>query len=62
VRVGWAGAREEEQEVLELTGVRLLDTGELETLRATVLAQEQRGYELSQIYRLTPPMERLTAP
>ena len=44
VRVGWAGAREEEQEALELVKIETLAPDALVKLRATVLAQDARGY------------------
>ena len=45
VRVGWAGAREEEQEVLELVEFERLDPAAMAKIRAAVLAQDERAYE-----------------
>lgn len=58
VRVGWAGAREEEQEVLELVSFVKLSAAEMDTIRASALAQESRGYNLNDVYALTPRLER----
>jgi hypothetical protein len=61
VRVGWAGAREEEQEVLQLTEVVEIGPDELAKIRADVLAIEKRAYEFSKdVYALTPPAEQAT--
>jgi len=58
VRVGWAGAREDEREVLELTEFRHLSPEELASVREEVLAQDARGYETSpDVYARTPPAE-----
>jgi hypothetical protein len=58
VRVGWAGALEEEQEVLELVEIEQLDADALAGFRAEVLAQEQRAYRNSKdVYGKTPPAE-----
>lgn len=59
VRVGWGGAREEEREVLELVEFNRLTPAEMDAIRDSALAQEQRGYELSDIYAQTPRLERL---
>lgn len=59
VRVGWAGALEAEQEVLELVEVSHLDAAGLAKIRAEVLAMEQRAYKSSkEVYAKTTPMER----
>lgn len=47
VRVGWAGAREEEQEVLELVSNAVLIGDELAEVRSEALEQDARGAELS---------------
>jgi hypothetical protein len=47
VRVGWAGTLEEEREVLVLTKLEHLSPEALAKVRATVLAQDARGYEHS---------------
>lgn len=58
VRVGWAGALEKDQEVLELVEVTKVGSGELTTLRATILKMEKRAYELSKdVYAGTAPIE-----
>jgi hypothetical protein len=58
VRVGWAGALEKDQEVLELIEVTELGSGDLMKLRETILAMEKRAYELSKdVYGGTAPME-----
>jgi hypothetical protein len=59
VRVGWAGALEEEQEVLQLTEFVEIGPDELAKIRAEVLAIEKRAYEQSkEVYALTPPAEQ----
>jgi hypothetical protein len=63
VRVGWAGALEEEQEVLELVEIVHLDADGLAKVRAEVLAMEKRAYTYSEdVYGQTPPMERSSHP
>lgn len=58
VRVGWAGAREEEQEVMELVEFRQLSPAELELVRQEALNQDARGYENSpDVYARTPPAQ-----
>jgi len=60
VRIGWAGSREEEQEVLELVSVVQLTDAELAKVRAEVLAMDERAYQYSKdVYGLT---ERMLAP
>jgi hypothetical protein len=56
VRVGWAGALEEEQEVLELVSLERLSRAELATIDASVLQQDARGYRVSpEVYGHTSP-------
>ena len=58
VRVGWAGAREEEQEVLELVEFGRLTPAELAAVREEALEQDARGYKNSRdVYAHTPPAE-----
>lgn len=59
VRVGWAGALEKEQEVLELVARTSLDAKALEAVDADVLATEGRAYANSkEVYGKTSPLER----
>jgi hypothetical protein len=59
VRVGWAGALEEEQEELELVEITNLDPAGMAKFRAEVLAMEKRAYANSKdVYGKTPPLER----
>jgi hypothetical protein len=59
VRVGWAGALEEEQEVLELVEIAHLEADSLAEYRADVLAMERRAYANSKdVYGRTPPIEQ----
>jgi hypothetical protein len=59
VRVGWAGALEEEREELELVEITSLDAAELAAVRAEVLAAEARAYANStDVYGETSPLER----
>jgi hypothetical protein len=56
VRVGWAGALEKDQEVLELATITMLTEEELTKLRQTVLDMEKRAYELNKdVYGTTEP-------
>ena len=56
VRVGWAGALEEEQETLELVKVVHLTPEALATIRSAALALEKHGYVTSKdLYGLTEP-------
>ena len=58
VRVGWAGAMEEEREELELVEIAQLDADGLASIRAEVLAMEARAYANSkEVYGQTPPLE-----
>ncbi len=50
VRVGWAGAREEEREELELTSFEQLSAAEMDLVRAETLAQDARGVVYNEIY------------
>jgi hypothetical protein len=57
VRVGWAGSREEEQEVLGLIKLETLGNAALGRVRAQVLAQDARGSKTSpNVYGKTPPI------
>lgn len=57
VRVGWAGALEQEREVLELISVEQLDPEAIAAVRATALAIEGRAYDFSpEVYGQTDPM------
>ena len=56
VRIGWLGPNEEEQEEMVLVRLEQLTPEELDEVRATVLAQEERAYELSDVYGNTEPM------
>jgi hypothetical protein len=47
VRVGWAGAKEDEQEVLELIRVVSLSADAMAKVRAAALAQDKRAYKIS---------------
>jgi hypothetical protein len=56
VRVGWAGAREEEKEVLELSKIETLSPAAMANIRKIVLEQDARGYKTSpNVYGKTPP-------
>ena len=60
VRVGWAGAKEEERETLELVKVGHLDDAALAKVRDGALALEKHGYVVSKdVYGQTPPAERI---
>jgi len=62
VRVGWAGAREQDREVLELQGVLQLTPAQLDKVRAAALALEAHGYKVSpDVYAHTSPLERSAA-
>jgi hypothetical protein len=47
IRVGWAGSKEEEQEVLELVSIQQLGQSAMGRVRAQVLAHDERGYRYS---------------
>ena len=56
VRVGWAGAREEEREELELVKLETLSPAALARVREDVLAQDVRGVRTSpKVYAQLPP-------
>lgn len=58
VRVGWAGALEADQEVLELVTTTMLDAGGMATVRRTAMALEAHGFEvLPDLYGRTAPLE-----
>lgn len=58
VRVGWAGAGEQEQETLELVSLVQLSPEDLARVRGEALALERRAYEISKdVYGQTPPAE-----
>jgi hypothetical protein len=62
VRVGWMGPNEEERERLTLQELAELDPDLLSDVRADVLAQDERGYEIREkVYGQTAPMEQLVA-
>lgn len=57
VRVGWAGAKEEEQEVMQLVKVVHLDAAALGKIRTAALALEKHAYEVSKdVYGQTEPI------
>jgi hypothetical protein len=59
VRVGWRGAGEKTQEVLELVRIERLDAAGLAKVRAQALELERSGYEHSPtVYSRTAPAER----
>lgn len=63
VRVGWRGAGEKTQEVLELARVERLDAQGLAAARAEAKKLEQSGYQRSSsVYALTPPVEGMASP
>lgn len=50
VRVGWAGAREEEREELELTSFVQLSSAEMDAVRTATIAQDARGVGNNEVY------------
>ncbi len=63
VRVGWRGAGERTQEVLELARVERLDAQALAAARAEATKLEQSGYQRSSsVYAHTPPAEGMAHP
>ena len=59
VRVGWRGAGEKTQEILELTKVELLDAAAMAEVRAGAMKLERSGYQHSSTaYAHTPPAEQ----
>ncbi|HKC47754.1 MAG TPA: hypothetical protein VKB63_09160 [Gemmatimonadales bacterium] len=63
VRVGWRGAGEKTQEVLELARVERLDAQGMAAARAEAKKLEQSGYQRSSsVYAHTPPVEGMASP
>lgn len=58
VRIGWRGAKEEEREVMVLVDLVRLSAEQIANVRGRVLEQEARGYELSDVYGRTAPIEQ----
>jgi hypothetical protein len=57
VRVGWAGAKEEEQEVMQLAKLVHLDATALGKIEAAALALDKHAYEVSKdVYGTTEPI------
>jgi hypothetical protein len=57
VRVGWAGAKEEEQEIMQLVKVVHLDAAALGKIREAALALDKHAYEVSKdVYGTTEPI------
>ena len=57
VRVGWAGAKEEEQEVMQLAKLAHLDAAALGKIEAAALALDKHAYEVSKdVYGTTQPI------
>lgn len=48
------------QEFLELTAVRHLDAAGLAKMRAVALAMDRRAYQVTKVYRVTPPARQAT--
>jgi hypothetical protein len=59
VRVGWRGEKEEEKETLELVDYQHLSQQALAKVRRDALEMDKRAYERSEVYRETPPAERI---
>jgi hypothetical protein len=59
VRVGWRGEKEEEKETLELVDYQHLSQEALAKIRRDALEMDKRAYERSEVYRETPPAERI---
>jgi hypothetical protein len=59
VRVGWRGEKEEEKEKLELVDYQHLSQQALAKVRRDALEMDKRAYERSEVYRETPPAERI---
>jgi hypothetical protein len=58
IRVGWAGPKEKDKEVLFLVEVRQLDDAALAAAREAALALEASAYDVSpDMYGATPPMQ-----
>ena len=63
VRVGFAGAKEEEKETLVLASLRHLASPAMKEIRQQVFAAEQRAYRVSRnIYGRTPPAKHTLRP
>jgi hypothetical protein len=59
VRIGWRGPNEEEQEEMVLVSIERLDPQAMDELRATVIAQDRRAYDLvPDVYATTPPVQQ----
>jgi hypothetical protein len=59
VRIGWMGPNEEEREEMVLVSIERLTTEEMDELRDTVIAQDQRGYDwVPELYGATSPVEQ----
>jgi hypothetical protein len=59
VKVGWAGAKEQEREVLGLVSYEELDEDGLAAVRDEALKLERRAYEVSKaVYGATAPLEQ----
>jgi hypothetical protein len=62
VRVGWAGAGEQEQEELVLVSHAQLPAAEMATIRNAALSLERHAYELKhEVYKYTLPVEQVGA-
>jgi hypothetical protein len=57
IRVGWAGPKEKEREVLRLVAIRRLTPAQLGVVRRQALKLEHRAYNLP-TYRKTQPAQR----
>jgi len=57
VRIGWTGPNEEEQEEMVLVSIERLTAEEMDELRQTVIAQDQRAYDqVPEVYGTTAPV------
>lgn len=62
INVGWRGAGEKTQEVLELTKVEQLDAKAMAEVRAEAMKMEKHAYEVSKnVYANTPPLEQMSS-
>ncbi len=58
VRIGWKGPNEEEQEEMVLVSIERLTPAEMDELRRTVVAQDERAYRyVPEVYGATPPVQ-----
>jgi hypothetical protein len=58
VRIGWKGPNEEEQEEMVLVSIERLTPEEMDELRRTVVAQDERAYRhVPEVYGSTPPVQ-----